>query len=102
MNMKKIFYSVLAVAVVFCASSCDQSRLDIPQKGVTAYETFYQTDEDALSALTAAYARYASYVPGRGKASNYIPLRAALNMCGDDSYAAGSNFGDNDYMGSLT
>ena len=58
--MKKILYSVLAVAVIFCAASCDQSRLDIPQKGVTAYETFYQTDEDAISALTAAYARYAS------------------------------------------
>ena len=99
--MKKILYAVSAVAILFFAASCDESRLDIPQKGVTAYETFYQTDEDALSALTAAYARYASYVPGRGQASNYIPVRAALNMCGDDAFAAGSNFGDNDYMASL-
>ena len=101
MNMKKILYSVLAVAVVLLAPSCDESRLEIPQKGVTAIETFYQTDEDALSALTAAYARYASYVPGRGNASIYVPIRAALNMCADDAYAAGSNFGDNDFMGSL-
>ena len=99
--MKKIIYAISAVAVLFFAASCNESRLDIPQKGVTAYETFYQTDEDAMSALTAAYARYAAYVPGRGRASNYIPLRAALNICADDAYAAGSNFGDNDYMGSL-
>jgi len=99
--MKKILYSVLAVAVVLFTASCDESRLEIPQKGVTTYETFYQTDEDALSALTAAYARYACYVPGRGKASIYVPIRAALNMCADDAYAAGSNFGDNDFMGSL-
>ena len=101
MNMKKILYAISAVAILLFAASCDESRLDIPQKGVTSIDTFYQTDEDALSALTAAYARYASYVPGRGQASNYIPLRAALNICGDDAFAAGSNFGDNDYMGSL-
>ena len=41
MNMKKILYSVLAVAVVLLAPSCDESRLEIPQKGVTAIETFY-------------------------------------------------------------
>ena len=99
--MKKILYAISAVALLFFAASCDESRLDIPQKGVTAYETFYQTDEDAESALVAAYSNYAKYVPGRGQASNYIPLRAALNICADDAYAAGSNFGDNDYMGSL-
>ena len=90
-----------AVAVLLLAASCNESHLDIPQKGVTAYETFYKTDEDAISALTAAYARWACYVPGRGRASNYIPLRVALNICADDAYAAGSNFGDNDYMGQL-
>ena len=101
MNMKKILYAISAVAVLFFAASCNESRLDIPQKGVTAYETFYQTDEDAVSALTAAYARYAAYVPGRGLATNYIPLRVLLNLCADDTYGAGSNFGDNDHLGSL-
>ena len=99
--MKKILYAISAVAVLFFAASCNESRLDIPQKGVTAYETFYQTDEDAVSALTAAYARYAAYVPGRGLATNYIPLRVLLNLCADDTYGAGSNFGDNDHLGSL-
>ena len=63
--MKKILFSVLAVAVVFFAASCDESRLDIPQKGVSAYETFYKTDEDAEAALAAAYAQFGTYVAGQ-------------------------------------
>ena len=98
--MKKILYSVLAVAALFAAVSCEKN-LDIPQKGVSAYESFYKTDADAESALTAAYARFATYVTGRGNAFIYVPIRAALNNCGDDMFAAGSNFGDNDYMAQL-
>ena len=98
--MKKILFSVLAVATLFAAVSCEKN-LDIPQKGVSAYETFYKTDDDAESALTAAYARFATYVTGRGNAFIYVPIRAALNNCGDDMFAAGSNFGDNDYMAQL-
>jgi len=99
--MKKIVYSLLAATAVLTVNSCDQSRLEIPQKGVTAYETFYQTDEDAEAALTAAYAGFATYVTGRGNAYIYTPFKAMLNNCGDDFYAAGSNFGDNDYMAAL-
>jgi hypothetical protein len=98
--MKKILFSVLAVAALFAAVSCEKN-LDIPQKGVSAYESFYKTDADAESALTAAYARFATYVTGRGNAFIYVPIRAALNNCGDDMFAAGSNFGDNDYMAQL-
>lgn len=98
--MKKIVYSILAVVAVFATSSCE-SRLDIPQKGVSAYETFYQTEEDAEGALVAAYASFATYVTGRGNAFIYTPIKAALNNCGDDMYAAGSNFGDNDFMAAL-
>lgn len=99
--MKRIIYTILAASAVFATSSCDQSRLDIPQKGVSAYETFYKTDEDAESALVAAYAGFATYVTGRGNAYIYTPLKAALNNCGDDTYGAGSNFGDNDYMAAM-
>ncbi len=98
--MKKILYPILAIAALCVAASCEKN-LDIPQKGVTAYENFYQTDEDAEAALAAAYARFATYVTGRGNAFIYTPIKAALNNCGDDMYAAGSNFGDNDYMAAL-
>ena len=99
--MKKLIYSVLALVVVFSMSSCDQSRLDIPQKGVTSIDSFYQTDEDAESALAAAYARFASTVTSQNGGSIYVPFRAALNNAGDDTFAAGSNFGDNDFMAEL-
>ena len=101
MTMKKILYSVLAVAVVFFAASCDESRLDIPQKGVTAYETFYKTDADAEAAMAAAYARFATRVTGQDGSSIYTDYKAALNNMGDDTYAAGSNFGDNDFMAQI-
>ena len=99
--MKKIVYSVLAIAALFITASCDQSRLDIPQKGVDAYETFYQTDEDAEAALAAAYARFATRITGQDGSSIYTDYKAALNNCGDDMYAAGSNYGDNDFMAQL-
>ena len=98
--MKKIFSSVLAIAALMLAASCEKN-LDIPQKGVTTYDNFYQTEADAVSALTAAYARFATRITGQDGSSIYTDYKAALNNCGDDMYAAGSNFGDNDFMAQL-
>ena len=98
--MKKILYSILAVAALFAAVSCEKN-LDIPQKGVTPIENFYKTDEDAEAALTAAYARFATRITGQDGSSIYTDYKAALNNMGDDTYAAGSNFGDNDFMAQL-
>ena len=98
--MKKIVYSVLAFAALMMGVSCEKN-LDIPQKGVTAYENFYQTDDDAIAALNAAYARFATRITGQDGSSIYTDYKAALNNCGDDMYAAGSNFGDNDFMAQL-
>ena len=98
--MKKIVYSILAVAALFAAVSCEKN-LDIPQKGVVAIESFYQTDADAEAALAAAYARFATRVTGQDGSSIYTDYKAALNNCGDDMYAAGSNYGDNDFMAQL-
>ena len=99
-NMKKLVYSVLAIAALFAAVSCEKN-LDIPQKGVVAIESFYQTDEDAEAALAAAYARFVTRITGQDGSSIYTDYKAALNNCGDDTYAAGSNFGDNDFMAQL-
>ena len=98
--MKKIVYSVLAFAALMMGVSCEKN-LDIPQKGVTTYDNFYKTDEDAIAALTAAYARFATRLTGQDGSSIYTDYKAALNNCGDDTYAAGSNFGDNDFMAQL-
>ena len=100
LNMKKLVYSILAVAALFTAVSCEKN-LDIPQKGVTAYETFYKTDADAEAALVAAYAQFATNVTSQNGSSIYTDYKAALNNCADDMVAAGSNFGDNDFMAQL-
>ena len=98
--MKKIFYFTLATFALLAVSSCEKN-LDIPQKGVTAIETFYQTDEDCEAALVAAYAQFAENVVSQNGSSIYTHYKACLNNCGDDMFAAGSNFGDNDFMAAL-
>ena len=99
--MKKIVYSILAIGALFTAVSCNESLLEIQQKGVVAIEDFYKTDADAEAAMAAAYARFATRITGQDGSSIYTDYKAALNNCGDDMYAAGSNFGDNDFMAQL-
>lgn len=99
--MKKIIYSILAVVAVFATSSCEKN-LDIPQKGVTAIENFYLTDDDAEQAMVAAYAGFVSYVCSfNGGTATFAPLRFAFNLPADDVYAAGEFYGDNDFAGQL-
>ncbi len=89
--MKKILLAVASCGLLF--AGCSQSLLDIPQKGVVSIDDFYQTDEDAKMALTAAYA---------DMATNYVAplyndniIYALWNYVGDDMYAAGNNSSDN-------
>lgn len=97
--MKKIIIPVLAsMAVAF--TSCEDN-LDIDQKGVTAIENFYQTDEDAEQAMVAAYQGLQWNVCGFGSASIYNPFRFVFNLCGDDMLAAGEFYGDNDFNGAM-
>lgn len=98
--MKKTLFSLLAIAAAVPFTSCED-RLDIEQKGVTAIENFYKTDADAEAALVAAYANFATNVPGRGAGYIYTPYKFLLNNSADDMYAAGSNFGDNDFSAAL-
>lgn len=98
--MKKTLFSLLAIAATVPFTSCED-RLDIEQKGVTAIENFYKTDADAEAALVAAYANFATNVPGRGAGYIYTPYKFLLNNSADDMYAAGSNFGDNDFSAAL-
>ncbi len=98
--MKKIIFSTLltlaAAGTVTLTTSCED-QLDIDQKGVTPTDSFYKTDADAESALTAAYENFILYVFGRNDAYIYTPYRLITNECGDDVLAAGSNSGDNTF-----
>ena len=87
--MKKILYIGFAcVAALATLTSCNQKLLDIPQKGVIAYEDFYQTDEDAQSALTAVYAQFISLLNDQGGINN-PGWNVVTNACGDELYWGG-------------
>lgn len=53
--MKRIFFYIIATVAVMASASCNQARLDIPQKGVYAEEDFYKTESDCEQALAAIY-----------------------------------------------
>ena len=73
-------------AGVLALTSCNQSLLDIPQKGVLNYETYYSTDEEILTASAAMYLEV------RGWEYNVLLCKAMLT---DDFYAGGAQRGDN-------
>lgn len=95
--MKKYhFFLLTAVAASMAFTSCDEDRLDIPQKGVSAVEDFYKSDDDALSALTTIYAdtyNNFSFEPGTC-GWNYSPYFLFTNGLGDDIFFAGSDPSD--------
>jgi len=88
--MKKYIISGLSVALaLFAATSCNQDLLDIPQKGVVAYEDFYHTDEDAESALVAVYQSAISLISGAGNGINNPSWNVLINAPGDELYWGG-------------
>lgn len=95
--MKRIIYIGLALAAAFTATSCSEDLLEIPQKGVIAYESFYQTEEDAESAIISAYAAGRKFMNiGAGFspwviAPSYFVL---TNAPSDDSYYGSGSPGD--------
>ena len=100
--MKRITTIFIIFALSLGLVSCNQDLLEIPQKGVTTIENFYQTDEDAESALTAMYANYAAAMMTTvGAPGNFIPWYALFNLCGDDFRSAGKQYGASDFYGEL-
>ena len=83
-NINKYFVIILIVAASVFASC--ESYLDIPQQGVQPVEEFYQTDEQALNALSDLYVQWRS---------TYSGFINHLNCMADDSYAGWDNMGDN-------
>ena len=92
--MKKYIFSGIAAAFALAfLPACNQDLLNIPQKGVVAYEDFYQTDADAESALVTAYASMISVYNSSG--SNSPAYNAFFNAPGDELYWGGGKKEDN-------
>lgn len=96
--MKKILIPAILLLVAASFTACNKNRLEIDQKGVVLPDEFYQTDEDCEAAMVAAYRGLIANVCSEEGASIYAPFRACFDLPGDDMYAAGSNYGDNDFM----
>jgi hypothetical protein len=82
--MKKIIFSLLCVGLLFGAC---EDRLDIPQKGVIATDTFYKTDEDAESACNNLYTSLQSNIYANDVV--YVAHQLLFNLCGDDYWQGG-------------
>lgn len=96
--MKKYIFPLLLTAVVLF-SACNEDLLDIPQKGVIGIDSFYQTDEDAESALVNLYADFITNIGGND--GIYVPFNIVFNYPADNVLAAGEFYGDNDQLASI-
>lgn len=104
---KHILLGIAGALALMGASSCNQNLLNIPQKGVVAYENFYETDEDAVSALTAMYAKGCEIESSNNY--NQPSWNVLSNAPGDELYWGGNSKSDhipgqeiNEFRGSFS
>ena len=90
--MKRIIIPIL-LGFALVAVSCEK-MLEIPQKGVVSYDSFYATEDDAIAALADMYANYIGQVAGTEGIDN--PEQVILNYSADDILAAGLDKTDHD------
>lgn len=94
--MKKIFLALIAISATLFLTGCE-GMLDIPKKGVISMENFYQTDDDAESALVTAYyvaGRFLSNTMGTEAGWNECPLLNPFEYSSDDITPSGENKAD--------
>lgn len=84
--MKPKYYSLVFGALFTLVITSCEDKLDIPQKGVLDYSTYYHTDEQAQAAADALYIQL------KGIYYNYTMLKSALS---DDVWAGGGGRNDN-------
>lgn len=94
--IKKILYPLLGATLLF--GSC-VDRLNIDQKGVIPFDSFYKTDADAQNAVNNLYQSFCLNIAGNE--GIYVALPVLFNEPGDDMLAAGSQYGDNDFGAQL-
>lgn len=89
--MKKIIFSLALGSLLF--SACEDS-LDIEQKAISSTATFYKTDADAVSALTAMYSQFEQRLATVEDTYIWNPIMMGLNYNADDVFSAGGDITD--------
>ena len=90
--MKKIIFSVALLSAGMTLTSCSEDLLEIEQKATNSTDSFYKTDADAKSAVTAMDATFAEEISGNeGIWNAYI---MGLNYASDDVFPAGGDIAD--------
>ena len=85
-----ILYPLSIIAVVFLFNGCSKDFLDRQPLDREVSTNFYQTEEDAMEALTAVYD-----VLGYDQTNpSWAPFCTVSDMLSDDSYAGGSDPND--------
>ena len=82
MKAKKYIYSGLLLVGCMLFPSCE-SKLDIPQHGVSNIESYYQTDDEAEEAIVTCYSKWKDV---------YQPAFWIKNLLSDDCYSAGESW----------
>ena len=77
MKTRTIILSAVAALCAFAATSCN-SMLDIPQKGVLDYNTYYKTDDEIESAGITMYSDVRGW---------YYNVMLVKNIISDDYFA---------------
>lgn len=90
--MKKILIYLLLIPGAMQLTSCSKSFLNVTPKGLQLESNYYQTPDEAFSALTAAY-NPLGWQAG-GSDNTYIPLLGGLNCASDECYAGGGGPSD--------
>lgn len=88
--MKQILLSILAIAALLFASSCED-RLNISQHSVSDLDNYYQTDDEAEEGLMAIYGQIRSTYSG---ATGLLGLTEFIN---DDNWSGGGSHNDGNY-----
>ena len=109
---KTIIFGISLGAALLAFSSCSQSLLEIPQKGVVAYEDFYNGSEE--SAESATLSAYAAGIKAHNLGAAFSPHVIApsyfvlTNAPSDDIYYGSGSAGDhvfgleiNEYRGTF-
>ncbi len=84
--MKKYIFIIAGLMATLIAFNACEDNLDIEQQGVISTDTFYETDEDALEAISTVYYQW------RGM---YFDSFFLKNLLSDDIYCGGGSRGDN-------